>query len=77
MGGNTTELTDVRKSFLRNAKVRLIWKKHLRAGKFFNPSHYATAVDKFIQKLESSSEAIVEDDNRALAKRAAAQGDSK
>jgi len=49
-------ITEFRKNFLRNAKVRTAWKKYLK-NKAFSPSPWADAVDKYITNFESKGNA--------------------
>ncbi len=55
-GRRHAELTDERKLFLRNPKVRLAWKKHLRNTIFSTTSSWTTAVDSYIDDLESKGD---------------------
>lgn len=50
-GDRSVELTEVRKNFIRNERVRFIWKKHLR-GRLFNDTPYSRAIDAYISELE-------------------------
>ncbi len=56
-GAKNAKLTEVRKAFLDNPKVRTVWKKHL-SGRFFSPSHpYSIAVDAYIAEIEARIQA--------------------
>ena len=49
------QLTQFRKNFLRNPKVRVVWKKYLR-DKLFSPTPYVSAVDAYIAELEAEEQ---------------------
>jgi hypothetical protein len=46
-------MTEYRKSFLRNAKVRMAWKKYLKK-RLFSPSPWTKTVDDYIADFESA-----------------------
>jgi len=46
-------LTDYRKNFLKNSKVRTVWKKYLR-NKTYSPSPWTIAVDNYIAAYEAA-----------------------
>ena len=48
-------LTDERKLFLRNPKVRSAWKRYLRNTLFSTTSSWTKAVDAYIDEFESKS----------------------
>ncbi len=52
VSGKQLTLTEYRKHFIRNQKVRIAWKKYLR-DKTFSPSLFTKAVDDYIAKFES------------------------
>jgi len=52
VSGKQLILTEYRKNFIRNQKVRTAWKKYLR-DKTFSPSPFTKAVDNYIAELES------------------------
>jgi len=54
-GDKTVNLTDYRKSFLNNHKVRTAWKKYLR-GRTFSVSPFAQSIDEYIAQYESTLE---------------------
>jgi|HubBroStandDraft_6_1064221.scaffolds.fasta_scaffold734613_2 hypothetical protein len=47
-------ITEFRKNFLRNVKVRTAWKKYLK-NKAFSPSSWSEAVDAYIADFESTA----------------------
>lgn len=48
-------LTEVRKQFIRDRKVRVVWQNYLR-GRFFSSSHpYSRAVEVYIAEVEAST----------------------
>jgi hypothetical protein len=51
------EITDFRKHFLRDNKVRKIWKSYLRC-KIFNKSPWTEAVDKYISEYEAEQSSV-------------------
>jgi len=55
-GKRHAELTDERKLFLRNPKVRIAWKRHLRNTMFSTTSSWTKAVDTYIDDFESKSD---------------------
>src|SRR5215471_3528480 len=55
-GKRHAELSDERRLFLRNPKVRLAWKRHLRNTIFSTTSSWTKAVDTYINDLESKTE---------------------
>ncbi len=54
-GEHPVTLTEYRKNFLKNRKVRTVWKKYLRT-KTFSPSQFTKAVDAYIAEFESKYE---------------------
>ena len=50
-GENRVELTEQRKGFLRNTKVRVAWKKYLR-NRTFGVSPFSKAVDEYLECQE-------------------------
>jgi hypothetical protein len=55
-GRRHAELTNERKLFLRNPKVRLAWKRHLRNTVFSTTSSWTKAVDTYIDDFESKGD---------------------
>src|SRR5882672_6767935 len=55
-GKRHAELTEERKLFLRNPKVRLAWKRHLRNTIFSTTSSWTKAVDSYIDNFESKGD---------------------
>ncbi len=54
-GKQRAELTEERKLFLRNPKVRRAWKRHLRNTLFSTTSSWTKAVDDYVDNFESKS----------------------
>jgi len=54
-GGQYTVLSEYRKNFLRNDKVRKVWRKYLR--NLFNKTPWTEAVDAYILELEAAGSA--------------------
>lgn len=55
-GEKEVSLTQYRQHFLRQTKVRAIWKKYLRA-RMFNETPFTKAVDAFIAKMDAEDAA--------------------
>ena len=55
-GKRHAELSNERRLFLRNPKVRLAWKRHLRNTIFSTTSSWTKAVDTYIDDFESKSD---------------------
>jgi hypothetical protein len=55
-GNKRVILTEYRKNFLRNAKVRTAWRKYLK-NRTFSPSPWTEAVDAYIADFESTENA--------------------
>ncbi len=53
-GEQKIELTEYRKKFLRNARVRMIWNIFLRNRLFFENTPFSRAVNAYISEIDSN-----------------------